>query len=88
MKVLKYAIVECPGDGVPAFEKKINYLVDEGWELYGATLSCGLPRAGTRLFQALVLPVPRLRPGSVWVPATAVMSGHWEVLDKPPVKPN
>jgi hypothetical protein len=79
MKIQKYAIVECLCDNSPALVNKVNALVSEGWELYGATLSGAVRGGGTRLFQAMVIPVPKLRDGAVWVPATELMSGHWEV---------
>ena len=79
MKIQRYAIVECLCDNAPALANKVNALVSEGWELYGATLSGAVRGGGTRLFQAMVIPVPKLKAGSVWVPATETMSGHWEV---------
>ncbi len=83
MKIQKYAIIECLCDNSPALVNKVNALVSEGWELYGATLSGAVRGGGTRLFQAMVIPVPKLREGAVWVPATETMSGHWEVKDPP-----
>ena len=80
--------MECQCDKTPELEKKVNLLVGEGWETYGATLSGAMRGGSTRLFQAMVLPAPKLRPGAVWVPATGTMSGHWEVLEKPQGKEN
>ena len=85
MKITKYAVVECQVDDVLPFEAKINHLVSEGWETYGAPLSGAKRGGGTRLFQMMVNPAPKLRDGAVWVPATGVMSGHWEVKGEPPL---
>lgn len=78
MMIQDYAMVECQCDNVPALEKMIRKLLKEGWIAYGSPM-CGAPRgAGTRLYQAMVLPDPVGRKSCRWVAPTATEPGRWE----------
>jgi hypothetical protein len=78
MMIQDYAMVECLCDNVPALEKEIRKLLKDGWVAYGSPM-CGSPRgAGTRLYQAMVLPVPGDPRSHHWVSATATEPGRWE----------